>query len=129
MADGQESQKQRNASIGEKSRQWLLALGTVMAIVATTIGFLSDSVGVWQFLKSYGIVQEGAPTPETKVVLASVAPETPVEAPTFTPLPTATPVITPTNTPVPIEAAPNERLIIIAQFSNFATDASYNVAG
>src|SRR3954451_19161591 len=105
MAEGQQSPVQRRASLREKSRQWLLALGTVMAIVATTIGFLSDSVGVWQFLKSYGIVQEGAPTPETNLVLAFVATETPVKAAPFTPLPTATPVITPTNTPVPIEAA------------------------
>src|SRR6187399_2953389 len=122
MADGQDTQEQRRASIGEKSRQWLLALGTVMAIVATTIGFLSDSVGVWQFLKSYGIVQGSVPTPETKELLAILATVTPEEAATIatpltsTPVPTATPVITPTNTPLPIVAEPGQRLLIIAQF-------------
>ena len=59
-------------------------------------------------------------------------PPTPVP-PTVTLLPlptdTPTPVATPTNTPLPVQAEENERLLIVAQFSNFTTDANFNVAG
>jgi len=133
MADGQQSRAHRVLSIGEKSRRWFVAIGTVAAIAATTIGFLSDSVGVWQFLKNYEATATPIDTLPSNIALAAVITDTVIvtatSLPTATPSLTATPLITPTNTPIPVAAAPNERLLLVAQFSNFATDASYNVAG
>jgi tetratricopeptide (TPR) repeat protein len=37
--------------------------------------------------------------------------------------------VTPTGTSLPVQAAPDEQLLVVAQFTNFAMDANYNVAG
>jgi tetratricopeptide (TPR) repeat protein len=129
MADGQQSGEEKRFSLRDQSRQWFLTVGTVLALLTTIIGFLSDSVGVWQFLQENGIVAEATPSVDPKTAFGPIATETPLATPTVTPAPTATAVMTPTATPFVIKAAEGERLLIVAQFSNFATDANYNVAG
>ncbi|MCC6456568.1 MAG: tetratricopeptide repeat protein [Caldilineaceae bacterium] len=123
MADGQESGEQKRQSLTERGRQWFLTIGTVLALLATVIGFLSDSVGVLEFVRNMG-----ASPAATEVVIPL---ESPTVAPTETVMvvATATAVVTPMPTALPVMAAADERLLLVAQFSNFATDASFNVAG
>ena len=69
----------------------------------------------------------------SKIVLELPSTETPKPADTATPNPTATtsvsPTVTPTDTPLHVQAEQDERVLIVAQFVNFATDANFNVAG
>src|SRR5437868_554886 len=103
MADGQQSPENQALSIREKSRRWFVAVGATAAVLATILSFLSDSVGVWQFLKNYQATATPVEAIASKEVITGMISNT-VTA-TITPLPaetqsaTATPIITPTNTP------------------------------
>jgi tetratricopeptide (TPR) repeat protein len=135
MAEQQQSDGQRRNSLRESSKQWFLTAGTVLALVGTIIGFLSDSVGVLEFLRAQGasvVPTEIAVPREPGEGIAVVSPtplHTPADVATATLVATAAPVETPSPTPLPVVAAQDERLLIVAQFSNYATDASFNVAG
>ena len=143
MDDGQKSEEQRTIeqqvaeqqrkSERQNNRQWFFTIGTVLAVLATTISVLSDSVGVWEFLKNSDIVPVTAESVSPKIALElneTATPEVTEKAtPTLTVTPTSAAVGTPTATPLPVMAAENERLLIVAQFANFASDASFNVAG
>ncbi|HXF61100.1 MAG TPA: tetratricopeptide repeat protein [Caldilineaceae bacterium] len=137
MAPEPVDQPRASSSLRDRSRQLLLALGTVIAVVGTVMGFLSDTLGVWDALRE----QLGAPTP------AAITPEqslinndtfsTTVQTvglsatvglpPTATP--TVAPAATPTPTPLPVTAAPGETLLLVAQFANYAGETGFNVAG
>ena len=125
MADEQKLNDPQRPSWRDKSKQWFITGGTVLALLTTIIGFLSDSVGVVEFVRNMGV----SPTPTAVEVVVVPDLPTPAPSPTPTPEPSATPVVTPSPTPLPVMAAPGQRLLIVAQFSNFATDASFNVAG
>lgn len=130
MAEEHDEQELKVVSWRERGRQWFLTIGTVLALLATFIGFLSDSVGVLEFVQNLqGGAQEPTGSFSTTVVLDQLATSTAV--PTDTPAPSATPTtaFTPTPTPVPIIAAENERLMVVAQFINFTLETNYNVAG
>ena len=82
-----DNDKMKRVPLRERSRQWFLTMGTVLALLATIIGFLSDSVGVLEFLRG----SEAMPAPTqnaAKVVLDQLVTDTP--APTQTPFPTPT---------------------------------------
>jgi tetratricopeptide (TPR) repeat protein len=123
----QDNRKMKRVPLRERSRQWFLTLGTVLALLATIIGFLSDSVGVLEFLQNSDPSPEPAESAAAKIALERLVTDTPM--PTQTPMPTPTTAVSPTATPMPVIAAENERLLIVAQFANFAADANYNVAG
>jgi tetratricopeptide (TPR) repeat protein len=125
MAEGQESGEYKRRSLIERSRQWFLTIGTVLALVAGIIGFLSDSVGVVEFVRNMGASPSPTELATPVESPTSAAPETA----TAVAMATATAVVTPSPTPLPVMAAQNERLLLVAQFSNFATDANFNVAG
>lgn len=129
MADGQEQGKSKRVSISERSRQWFITIGTALAVLATVIGFLSDSVGVWEYLQSNGFAPVPTETFAKRAVLDQLQTPTPLPTETATPKPTDTPAVTPSPTPLPVSAIANERLLLVAQFSNFTVDANYNVAG
>jgi hypothetical protein len=119
----------KRVSLRERSRQWFLTVGTVLALLATIIGFLSDSVGVLEFLRS-ATEPEPAPTEESgSHIVLQLPTDTPQPTATPMPTPTATVVVTPSPTPLPVVAGENERLLLIAQFTNFTVDSNYNVAG
>jgi tetratricopeptide (TPR) repeat protein len=123
-----EQRESKRLSLRERSRQWFITIGTVLALLTTIIGFLSDSLGVLEFVQGYF-----SPAPSTPDVTERVALDPVADPPTLAaaPEPTATPTITvtPSPTPIPVVAAENERLLIVAQFTNFTVDANYNVAG
>jgi tetratricopeptide (TPR) repeat protein len=128
----EEKQERKRSSWKERSRQWFLTLGTVLALLATIIGFLSDSVGVLEFWQG-NVAPPAEPTadPNGRVSFDPAASGMPSAIPTNTTAPTVTaaPAGTATPTTPPVVAAENERLLLVAQFSNFAMDANYNVAG
>ena len=129
MADEQEPGELKRVPLRERSRQWFLTIGTALALLTTIIGFLSDSVGVWEFLQSNNPFIE----PTVEVVPRPAVVGSDVQTPTaiVSPVPTLTPAptITPTITPLPVAPAVDERLLLVAQFTNFTVDANYNVAG
>lgn len=125
----QKSAEEQRKSVRERSRQWFFTIGTALAVLATTISVLSDSVGVWEFLKDSDVVPLTAESRSAKVVLESTETPTPSPSPYATPTSTATSAGTLTATPLPVMAADQERLLIVAQFANFVSDASFNVAG
>lgn len=133
MADGQQlnehqPKEQRHQSLLEKSKQWFLTVGTIIAVVGTGIGFLSDSMGLWEYLSEIGATSTPVVVAvEVRNLKGEVETPAPVETPTLAA--TSSPTLTPSPTPIPVVAAPNERLLIVAQFSNYTVDASYNVAG
>jgi tetratricopeptide (TPR) repeat protein len=129
--ESQEGEQLKRVSLRDRSRQWFLTIGTVLALLATIIGFLSDSVGVLEFLQG-SIEPEPVATENfaSRTVVLSPT-DTVAPSPTLSPEPsaTATPTAPPTPTPLPVLAAGDERLLVVAQFTNFVVDANYNVAG
>lgn len=122
--DNRPGERDNGASLRERGRQWFITLGTALALLATVIGFLSDSVGVLEFFQGK-LAPNAEPSP-TVIVRGGATDDGMV-----TPTPAATPTVveTPTATPVPVVAAENEQLLVIGQFTNFTVDANYNVAG
>src|SRR5688500_7815791 len=115
MAEGQESGEYKRRSLIERSRQWFLTIGTVLDCVAGIIGFLCDSVGVVEFVRNMGASPSPTELATPVESPTSAAPETA----TAVAMATATAVVTPSPTPLPVMAAQNERLLLVAQFSNF----------
>lgn len=108
-------------ALGERTRQWLLATGTVLALVGTVLGFLMDSLGLVEYVQQLGAPPTptpalSQPTPQQLAVL-------------LTPSPTLPPTATPTPTPLPVIAGENEQLLLVAQFANYGGAAGFNVAG
>ena len=102
MADEQKLNDPQRPSWRDKSKQWFITGGTVLALLTTIIGFLSDSVGVVEFVRNMGV----SPTPTAVEVVVVPDLPTPAPSPTPTPEPSATPVVTPSPTPLPVMAAP-----------------------
>jgi tetratricopeptide (TPR) repeat protein len=121
-------------TLRDRSRQALLTAGTLIALLATGLGFFMDSVGLWEYWRGLAGAAVATPAP------------TPFTAPTV--MPTSTPPtgvissrlsltsfaqgdeISPTVTATPaVMAAPGETLLVVAQFANYAEEAGYNVAG
>jgi tetratricopeptide (TPR) repeat protein len=129
MAGEDNRDEMKSAQAGKRERQWLFSIGTALALLAAIISFLSDSVDVLQFLR--GDVATPVPIEElaSKIVLERLITNTSTPEATALPTPTATTVVTPPATPLPVMAAADERLLIVAQFTNFTVDANYNVAG
>ena len=110
-------------SLREQTRQWIIAAGTGLAVLATVFGFLSDTLGLWEQVQP--ILGGATPTPALVVEPQTGITQSLVIAPVETP----TPVASPTPTAIPIVAAENETLLVVAQFANYAPHSSFNVAG
>jgi tetratricopeptide (TPR) repeat protein len=105
-------------------RQMALTIGTIVAVVGTAMGFLSDSLGLWQYARDLlgrpAVETPVGPVEPTANGFIALASPTPVALP---------PTATPSPTPLPVMAAPGETLLVVAQFANYAGEAGYNVAG
>jgi tetratricopeptide (TPR) repeat protein len=148
MSEEETQRELKRVPLRERSRQWFLTVGTVLALLATTIGFLSDSLGVLEFLQGRDdetptliatptpaatptLAAENAPSPgELRTLQDTFVPAvTVVPSPLVTTPPAVASTRTPTITPLPVMAGADERLLIVAQFSNFAVNTNFNVAG
>lgn len=103
-------------SLRERTRRWVIATGTALALIATVLGFLSDTLGLWEQVRP--IFSESTPSPlapgRTESIPQSVL---------------ALPASTMSPTRLPFVAADDETLLVVSQFANYAHDASFNVAG
>lgn len=126
MAEESKQEREALRALRERTRQWIIAAGTGLALLATVLGFLSDTLGLWEQVQP--ILGIATVTPVVVAPQEQIS-QTVAFGPVETPAPTPMPTSSPTPTAIPLMAAEDETLLVVAQFANYARDASFNVAG